>query len=456
MNCSRTVRLLTLLLALTLLAPLLPAQPEARLADHVVLISIDGLRPEFYLDPRWPAPMLQFMAREGTHARGVQGVFPTVTYPSHTTLVTGALPSRHGVYYNTPFEPAGQTGRWYWEASSIRTPTLWDAIREAGLESAAVSWPVTVGAPITRVLPEVWSLDPDEPLLGPMRQSTRPEGLWEEVEREATGRLGPRTYDPDHIDRDDTAGRIAAYLLETYRPALLAVHLLACDHFQHEQGRSGELVKRSVSAVDRAVAAMYEAAQAAGIAQRTAFVITGDHGFVDVHTQLAPNVWLTGAGLREAATDRGDWRATFHSAGGAAFLHLREEGDEETLRRVRRLLEDLPAKHRRLFRVLTPDQLRQRGADPSVRLALDAEPGITFTSRADVPLLGPAGVGGTHGYYPTLPDIHTGLVGFGSGFRRGVAAPVVNLEDIAPLISRLLGLQMEVPDGVVPERLLER
>src|SRR5690606_11805918 len=94
-----------------------------------------------------PAPMLQRMAREGAHARAVRGVMPTVTYPSHTTLVTGAVPARHGILYNQPFEAGGQSGRWYVEHDSIRVPTLWDAVRAAGGTTAAISWPVTVGAP---------------------------------------------------------------------------------------------------------------------------------------------------------------------------------------------------------------------------------------------------------------------------------------------------------------------
>ena len=125
-----------------------------------MLVSIDGLRPEFYLNGKWPAPTLQYMARGGSVAEGVRGVFPTVTYPSHTTMVTGALPARHGIYYNTPFEPEGQSGRWYWEESLIQSRTLWDAAREAGLVTATVQWPVTVGAPIDYCVPEFWSLDP--------------------------------------------------------------------------------------------------------------------------------------------------------------------------------------------------------------------------------------------------------------------------------------------------------
>ena len=79
---------------------------DGRHPDHVVLISIDGFRPEFYQDTTWPAPMIQQMAQEGAQARAVRGVFPSVTYPSHTTMITGSVPRRHGIYYNTPFQHA--------------------------------------------------------------------------------------------------------------------------------------------------------------------------------------------------------------------------------------------------------------------------------------------------------------------------------------------------------------
>lgn len=81
------------------------------------------------------------MARNGAHAQGVRGVFPSVTYPSQTTIITGALPIRRGVYYNSPFEPSGQTDRWYWETGNIKIETLWHAVRKANLKSANIMWP---------------------------------------------------------------------------------------------------------------------------------------------------------------------------------------------------------------------------------------------------------------------------------------------------------------------------
>ena len=64
-----------------------------QITKHVVLVSIDGLRPEFYLDPQYPAPNLQNIKAHGVYARKMKSVFPSYTYPSHTAMMTGALPT---------------------------------------------------------------------------------------------------------------------------------------------------------------------------------------------------------------------------------------------------------------------------------------------------------------------------------------------------------------------------
>ena len=52
---------------------------------------MDGFWPDFSLEEKWPAPNLKKMARDGVQALGVRGAFPSVTYPLHTTLVSGAM-----------------------------------------------------------------------------------------------------------------------------------------------------------------------------------------------------------------------------------------------------------------------------------------------------------------------------------------------------------------------------
>src|SRR5271169_5531919 len=126
----------------------------------LVIVSVDGLKPEYVTaaDAHGAkVPNLRKFLIEGAYAEGVIGVIPTVTYPSHTTLVTGVWPARHGIWANTTFDPLQKNyDGWYWYAEDIRVPTLWDAAAEVGRSTASLQWPVTVGAKITWNIPEIW------------------------------------------------------------------------------------------------------------------------------------------------------------------------------------------------------------------------------------------------------------------------------------------------------------
>jgi len=435
------------------------AGAQERPADHVIMISVDGLRPEFYLDGRWPAPVMQRMAREGAHALGVRGVFPSVTYASHTTLITGALPARHGIYYNLPFEPDGQTGGWYWDYDSIRAETLWDAVAAAGLSSAAVSWPVAVGAPIDWSLPEFWSLDSAVPFMDALRTVERPEGWLAEVEREATGHL--IAYDSTGtVDRggyhwwDGRKADVAEYVIGTRRPNFMAIHLTGTDGAQHDHGREHWDVERAVAAADHSIGLLVEATERAGLADRTTFLIVGDHGFIDYDRVLHPNVWLVEAGLTGDWEDRGDWRAAFHVAGGGATLRLRDAADRETLAQVRAILRSQPVEVRALYRVLEADELRAGGADPDAPLALTAARGVAFNPRSDRGLIVEQH-GGTHGYWPDFhPDIYTGFVAWGAGVVPGARVDTLGMERIGPTAAALLGLKLTDAEAAAVESFL--
>src|SRR5579872_7367556 len=105
-------------------------------AAPVLMISIDGLSPEYLLKADahgLKVPTLRRFLIEGTYADGVTGVVPTVTYPSHTTLLTGVWPTEHGIFANVTFNPTLAVESWYWYAQDIRVPTLWDAAQHAGM-----------------------------------------------------------------------------------------------------------------------------------------------------------------------------------------------------------------------------------------------------------------------------------------------------------------------------------
>lgn len=417
---------------------------SAQSAKHIILISIDGLRPEFYKDSSWPTPNLQAMMKAGVYAEGVRGVFPTVTYPSHTTIITGASPAKHGIFYNLPFEPEGQSGNWYWEENQIQTETLWDAAKSAGLITASVNWPVTVGAPIDYNIPVIRDSLGKIDQLTVTRPHIVPQGLLEEIEEHETGKLQPDDFNSDFFIMDENIGRMATYIFRTYKPALTAVHLIGVDHTMHAVGREGDKVRQAVGMVDRIIGSIVESVARAGMQDSTAIIVTGDHGFVDIHSSLAPNIWLTEKGIIQES----NWKARFHAAGAAAFLYLKDQNDQKTVEQVKQILQNAPTAYKKLFRVVSNEELTEIGADPKVALALAPVQGITMSSAITGKILHPA-KGGTHGYFPDFPEIQTGFIGFGTGFSHGKVIPVMGLEDITPIITQLLNIKLETAEGML-------
>lgn len=423
-------------------------QASRRRTEHVVLLSIDGLRPQLYRDERWPAPVLQELAQEGAIVLAARTVFPALTYPAHAMLVTGCLPARHGVVHNEPFEPGGGDGRWLWEARTFRVPTLWDAVRAAGGTTAAVSWPVTVGAAIDWNVPDVW--DPrNTGSIEPIRAATTPPALFAELEQEATGRLSEHTFSLDHLGREDAVGAMAAYLFARHRPTLLLVHVIGLDHVRHRLGRDNPRARRAVAAADRALARIVEAVERLSLRDRTTFVVVGDHGAVDLHTALCPNVWLRDA--RGARTDTRAWPTSFLASGGSAFLrpHAGAPRDPATIASdVRETLSALPGALRALFRVVERAELDALGADPEALLALAAVAGVAFLSTHEG-LAVRAIHGAGHGYHPEVPDMTTGFVAAGAGVRAGTVVPLLPLENVAPFVAALLGITLPACDGML-------
>src|SRR5262245_9338281 len=85
----KPAQLICLLALLGLTHPVEGAKPSG---PAVLVISVDGMHPDYVLKADQyglKIPTLRHILSDGVHASGVRGVLPTVTYPSHTTMMTG-------------------------------------------------------------------------------------------------------------------------------------------------------------------------------------------------------------------------------------------------------------------------------------------------------------------------------------------------------------------------------
>jgi predicted AlkP superfamily pyrophosphatase or phosphodiesterase len=430
--------------ALILLAIGAAARAPAAEPRHVILISLDGLRPDFYLDERRAIPRLRALAAAGTAARAAEAVFPSVTYPGHASIATGVRPARHGIVFNVIFDPRGGRSRWYEEAADLRAPPIWEWARAAGRTTAAVSWPVTLGARIDWLVAERDYYARQDPL--PLLVAASTPGLFE--------RLGvtpaPEIF-KDVVRWDEFLTATTAAIIRTGKPDLLLLHLVQLDYFQHRSGREGPDVAPARARIDGHLGTLQAALREAGLADRAAVVVVGDHGFQDVSRTVHPNEVLARAGLGGCAWSEPAWRATAHVTGGSAGVFVNPPGDDDARARAAAALR---AEARDRYTVLTRAELDVLGAMPGAALGLEGAPGYMVSGSCGRGLTASAR-GATHGYLPSRATMATGFVASGAGVRSGVMLDRVRLIDVAPTIARLLGVPAPTVEGRVLHEVLQ-
>ena len=415
--------------------------------DHVILISVDGMPPDYYTAPEKlgvRVPTLTMMKQGGAYADGMEGVYPTVTYPQHTTMVTGLRPAAHGIVQNRVFEAPSepQTRYWYWYAKALKAETLWTVAKKAGLTTAAVGWPVTVGAEIDYNVPEIY--EPGEtPATWNWTAKHSTPGLLEKA-------LGPDLKKDSSVDERLTS--VSEFIIKNHRPNLLLLHLIELDGVHH---RNGPRTKPGIETAEREdgyIHRIVEATKQAGIFEKTTFFIVSDHGFADIDKRFSPNVALAKEGL---ITLDGDgkataWKAAAWPAGGSCAIVLKDANDKEAEAKVNTIFSKWAKQERGpIKQIVTRAELRKLEAVPQAALMLEAAPGYSFDDTLTGVEVRDSGetYKGTHGYLPTDPRMRASLIIYGPGVRSGAKLPLTRMIDLAPSIASLLKLKLPQTEG---------
>lgn len=417
---------------------------QPRRDAHVVVISIDGLVPEYYLEPArlgLKLPNIVKMKLGGAYAQGVEGIFPSVTYPAHTSMITGVRPAVHGIIQNRIFEAPTdtQTREWYWFAEALKTETLWSMAKKAGLVTANVGWPVTVRADIDYNVPEI-SDRPGTP------RGTRT------AEFSTPGLLAKALADGGGTD-NSTDGRRAVfseYIIKTYKPNLMLIHFIELDGAHHKDGPRTPPAITIAERLDGYVGRVIEATRKAGIFDRTTFFLVSDHGFAEVTRKFEPNVVLVKEKLITLGSDGKptDWKAAAWPAGGSCAIVLRDPNDKETAAKVTAIFNRIAASKGPINRVLNQTDLKRMEAVPTAYLMLDAAPGISFDGELTGPEIHEAkDYRGTHGQLPSRADMRSSLIVYGAGARVGAKMALAQMIDIGPSAAAVLGLRFSDVEG---------
>ena len=410
-------------------------------AGPVLMISIDGLRPADVIDAGKRGnhvPNLRALMAAGAYATGVKNVLPTVTYPNHTTLITGTYPTVHGIAGNVVFDPLqkNQSG-WYWYASDIKSQTLWDAAHKSGAKVASVSWPVSVGAlSIDYDIPEYWRARTADDLK--LLKALSTPGLIDEVE--ATPGVTLAEMFGETPQADDARARITERIIAAKHPQRTTLHLVSLDHFEHENGPGSVEAKATLEAIDTTLGHVFSAARAAE--PDVTIAIVSDHGFAPLEHEVNLLAQFIGAGLitLDPKTKKiMDWQAMPWASGGATAVYIAHPDDKQIYGKVALLLKQLARqKELGIDRVITADAIAKMGGTRDAAFFINFKLGYDMGRDANAPPVSPAMQKGTHGWFPDVPEMRASLFIAGPSVKRHGSLGTIDMRAIAPTLAKIL------------------
>lgn len=221
---------LTLLVALSVSTTALAA-PRA---GHVVIVSLDGGKPAVMQQS--PMPVTMALKQGGAATWVANTIFPSITLPSHTSMLTGVGPEKHKIDWNG----------WSPDKGVVGVPTIFTLAKKAGHTTAMFA-----GKEKFKHLEQPESLD-------------------------------KFVVPSDKSPAKEVAAEAAKYIVES-KPELTFVHFPDSDTMGHKYGWGSAEQIQAFADEDVALKMLTDALEQAGIAKDTVIIITADHGGHD-HT----------------------------------------------------------------------------------------------------------------------------------------------------------------------------
>ncbi len=226
---------------------------------RLLIVSIDGLRPDLALRSRMPN--LRTLIDNGCYSFWARTVPHAITLPSHVSMLTGVVPRKHKIEWNDDLPLAKPVYPAF--------PTLFGLAKKAGYTTALAA--------------------------GKMKFSALC----------ATGTVDWQ-YIPNQSQCEDADVVAAAtQMIQSHQPQVMAIHLPTVDNVGHAKGWG---VREQVVAIEQAdahVGAILKALADANVREQTFVIITADHGGAalthmadDPRARYIPWI-ITGPGIRK-------------------------------------------------------------------------------------------------------------------------------------------------------------
>ena len=431
-----------------------------RLTDHLIVISFDCLS-SLDFPMLEGLPHFQALLQKASFCKNVETIYPSVTYPCHTTIVTGNFPKRHGVINNTLLQPGRPSPDWYWLRRHVKGTTLYDEAKKARMTTAALLWPVTAKGNINYNMPEIFA---NRPWHHQIAVSICNGSFLYQLDMNR--RFGHIRKGLSQPELDDFVLESTVHTIKTKKPNLMLIHFTDLDTQRHHHGFSSKEAHAAILRHDNRLGRIIRALKESGIYENSTVVALGDHSALDESKAVKVNVLLRKRGLIHV-NHRGkvvDWKAYCKSCDGSAYIYVKDESDTKTKDSLQALFHELlQDENNGIEMVLTGEEAGTKGADDCSAFMLEARLGYYFTEGLDGSFIDTITAEdvkvkkytmASHGYSPEKENYTTVFMASGKGIREKAVIPAMHLVDEGPTFARLLGLDLAETDGRMIEEIL--
>jgi predicted AlkP superfamily pyrophosphatase or phosphodiesterase len=372
----------------------------------LVLISLDGARPEYF--QRNITPNISKFISKGVYSE-MQPVFPSITFPNHYTLVTGHYPATHGIVANHFYDPILNDTFLYVDSNKNKeskwwkSEPIWTTYIKQGYRAATCFWPGSE-AKHNGVLPTYYK---------PFNNTTP---IQEKIQ-----------WVKEWIELD-----------QNLKPGLITLYIPDIDHAGHQFGPNSEKLESVIKNVDSQLGILYKTIQNSH--SNFNMIIVSDHGmaessnvvyYLDDYNPLdSIDIIQNGPLTFIDPKDFLDLEIVYQN------FKIKAKGEFDVWKH-----EEVPEEYHYLL-------YGGNGGLPVVntsrigRIVLLARNGAHFMTRSSV-----FRVEGDHGYYPTMKDMHSIFIGLGPDFQEGKTLDVFKNLEVYNLLGHLLGIRVKDNNG---------
>ncbi len=420
---------------------------------RMVIISLDavGARDLAFFSQ---LPNFKQLRETSAYCDCVKSVYPSITYPAHTTIVTGLKPIQHRVVNNLRIQPnrAGKED-WLWQRNYVKAQTLYDLAAKKGHVTASLLWPVTAKSKIKYCVPEIF---PNRKWQNQVMISAINGPILYQIE--LFKKFGVLLDGIKQPNLDNFVTEAAVYTIRKYNPDLFLIHLTDVDAHRHRFGLDAPQVSEAMRRHDERLGRILQALRETGDMEKTTVVVLGDHCQMNTHTVIYPNYYLKQAGL-DFYAQHCDGSCYIYPGKKMTRSWSRKSKEEKEIimRQLRKCLRQIPEEM--IAKIISRKEAKKLGADGNCICMLEAKPGYYFQNENEKPYeevkdKKEHSMLATHGYLPDLPGYETFFMMSGYGVAPGHSVDEMQLWDEAPTLAEILGISLEGAEGDVMHKLL--